>query len=73
VQGRMGRTAALRRGSQDELPRSLNLWNFAFLGFCELGLLGFLGSSPLWSFHKFASIRIATPGSTSLNVTFAGA
>jgi hypothetical protein len=38
VQGRMGRTAALRRGSQDELPRSLNLWNFAFLGFSEVQL-----------------------------------
>jgi hypothetical protein len=36
VQGRMGRTAALRKGSQDELPRSLNLWTFVFLGFCEV-------------------------------------
>jgi hypothetical protein len=33
VQGRMGRTAALRSGSQDELPRSPNLWNFAFSDF----------------------------------------
>ena len=33
MQGRMGRTAALCKGSQDELPRSLNLWNFAFSGF----------------------------------------
>jgi hypothetical protein len=65
VQGTMGRTAALRSGSQDELPRSLNLWNFAFWGF--------LRSSPLWSIHKFASGRIATACSTSLNVTFVGA
>ena len=35
MQARMGRTAALRSGSQDELPRSLNLWNFAFWGFSE--------------------------------------
>jgi hypothetical protein len=40
--------------------------------FCELRLLGLLGSSPLWSFQKFASGRIATPDSTSLNGTFAG-
>jgi hypothetical protein len=30
VQGRMGRIAALPNGFQDELPRSLNLWTFAF-------------------------------------------
>ena len=36
MQGRMGRTAALRNGFQDELPRSLNLWTFAFLGFWEI-------------------------------------
>ena len=39
----------------------------------ELLLIGFLRSSPLWSFQKFASGRLATPGSTSLNVTFASA
>jgi hypothetical protein len=39
----------------------------------ELPLIGFLRSSPLWSVQKFASGRIATPGSTSLNVTFADA
>ena len=39
----------------------------------ELPLIGFLGSSPLWSFQKFASGRIDTPGSTSLNVMFVGA
>ena len=36
MQGRMGRTGALRNGSQDEVARSLNLWNFALLGFCEV-------------------------------------
>ena len=61
----MGRTAALPNGSQDELPRSLNLWNFAFLGFCEV--------RPYGVFQKFASGRMVTPGSTRLNVTFAGA
>jgi hypothetical protein len=39
----------------------------------KLPLIGFLRSSPLWSFQKFASGRLATPGSTSLNVTFASA
>jgi hypothetical protein len=41
----------------------------------ELPLIGLLGSSSLWSwsFRKFASGRMATPGSTSLNGTFAGA
>ncbi len=39
----------------------------------ELLLIGLLGSLPLWSFHTFAPVRIATPASTSLNVTFAGA
>jgi hypothetical protein len=33
MQGRLGRTAALRNGFQDELPRSLTLWNFAFSTF----------------------------------------
>jgi hypothetical protein len=41
--------------------------------FSEVRLIGLLGSSPLWSFQKFASGRLATPGSTSLNVTFASA
>jgi hypothetical protein len=45
VQGRMGRTAALRNGSQDEVPRSLNLWNFAFLGFCEVRPYGVFKNS----------------------------
>jgi hypothetical protein len=36
-------------------------------------LMGLLGSSPLWSIQKFASGRVATPGSTSLNATFVGA
>jgi hypothetical protein len=39
----------------------------------KLPLIGFLRSSPLWSFQRFASGRLATPGSTSLNVTFASA
>jgi hypothetical protein len=39
----------------------------------ELRLLRLLRSSPLWSFQKFAFGGIATPGSTSLNVTFVGA
>jgi hypothetical protein len=47
--------------------------NFREFPECELRLIGFLRSSPLWSFQKFASGRLATPGSTSLNVTFASA
>src|SRR5215210_2186606 len=39
----------------------------------EVPLIGPLGRAPLWSIRKFASGRMATPGSTSLNVTFAGA
>jgi hypothetical protein len=39
----------------------------------EFSLIGFLGSLPLWSFQNFASGKIATPHSTGLNVTFAGA
>ena len=39
----------------------------------ELPVIGFLRSSPLWNVQKFAFDRIATPGSTSLNVTFADA
>jgi hypothetical protein len=42
VQGRMGRTAALRNGSQDEVPRSLNLWNFAYLELVRIGSLHFI-------------------------------
>ena len=47
MQGRMGRTAALCKGSQDELPRSLNLWNFAFSGF-----------SVKFAFMEYSQIRL---------------
>jgi hypothetical protein len=64
VQGRMGRTAALGKGSQDQVREGR---------FVELRLLDLLERLPLWSFQRFASGRMGTPGSTSLNVTFPGA
>jgi hypothetical protein len=65
VQGRMGRTAALPprpSGRTSGKPQ-----------FLDLRLLRLLRDPPLWSFQKFASCGIATPGSTSLNGTFVGA
>ncbi len=39
----------------------------------ELLFIGFLRTSPAWSSWKFVSGRMATPGSSSLNLTFVGA
>jgi hypothetical protein len=65
VQGTMGRT---------ERPFVTALrTNFREGREDEVPLIGLLGSSPLWSFQKFASGRRATSGCTSFNVTFAGA
>ncbi len=47
--------------------------DFGELQESELRHIGLLGSSPFWSFQKFASGRMSTPGSTTLNATFASA
>ena len=64
MQGRMGRTAALRKGSQDELPRNPRRRSSQKPNKAKIRY---------GVFQKFASGRMVTPGSTRLNVTFAGA
>jgi hypothetical protein len=64
VQGRMGRTAALRSGSQDELPRKTRRRSSQ-----KPNKAKFRNGV----FQKYASGMMVTPGSTRLNVTFAGA
>jgi hypothetical protein len=59
--------------SEGDCYRELRRISLMSTSSAELRLIGFLRSSPLWSFQKFASGGRATSSCTSLNVTFAGA
>jgi hypothetical protein len=73
VQGRMGRTAALRNGSQDEVPRRPICGTSPSLRLLRTSPSRPSGKIAVMEFSEIRVRRMATPGSTSLNVTFPGA